>query len=71
MRRVVFALLSLGFAVTAQAQPGANPTPFQSEIEAFAAADRASPPQPCEILFVGSSSIRMWQSLASEWRRIE
>ena len=36
--------------------------PFAKDIEAFEAKDRTSPPPQNEIVFVGSSSIRMWQS---------
>lgn len=32
----------------------------------FAEADRLNPPPPCPILFVGSSSIRLWTSLARD-----
>lgn len=66
MIRLTFAWLCLTVAVSAQAQPSTTPPPFQSEIEAFAAADRANPPPPCGMLFVGSSSIRMWESLAKD-----
>lgn len=36
---------------------------WEDEIEAFEAADRASMPAPGAVLFVGSSSIRMWDTL--------
>lgn len=39
---------------------------YESEISAFEAADRASPPKPGQVLFIGSSSIRMWSSLAED-----
>jgi hypothetical protein len=32
-----------------------------AEIEAYVAADKVSPPAPCEVLFVGSSSIVKWK----------
>jgi lysophospholipase L1-like esterase len=40
---------------------------FASEIDAFDAADRAAPPAPGGIVFVGSSTIRLWSSLASDF----
>ncbi|HNQ87275.1 MAG TPA: SGNH/GDSL hydrolase family protein [Verrucomicrobiota bacterium] len=40
---------------------------FEAEIQAFEAADRQSPPPPNSVLFVGSSSIRMWSSLAGDF----
>ena len=39
---------------------------FDAEIEAFEAADAREMPEPGRILFVGSSSIRYWQSLETD-----
>jgi lysophospholipase L1-like esterase len=39
---------------------------FQPEFDAFDAADRASPPVPGEILFVGSSVFRRWKDVAAQ-----
>jgi lysophospholipase L1-like esterase len=39
---------------------------FASEIAAFVAADSVSPPKRCGLLFVGSSSIRLWDSLPQD-----
>ena len=39
---------------------------FASDIEAFVEADRAAPPAPGGIVFVGSSSIRLWTTLAED-----
>lgn len=36
---------------------------WKSELDAFAADDRLQPPPPRGVLFVGSSSIRMWSGL--------
>ena len=44
-------------AASAAAQQGG---PWESAIAAFEALDRASPPPSGEIVFVGSSSIRLW-----------
>ena len=41
------------------AQPGGR---FNSEIEAFEKQDAKSPPPPAPILFVGSSTIRFWET---------
>lgn len=38
---------------------------WRSELEAFQAQDRVSPPRPGGVLFVGSSSIRLWTGLES------
>jgi len=39
----------------------------EAEIRRFEESDRATPPAPGGILFVGSSSIRMWKSLESDY----
>lgn len=44
----------------------ADPAFFESEIEAFVDADRVRPPAPGQIVFVGSSSIRLWTTLAED-----
>jgi lysophospholipase L1-like esterase len=41
--------------------------PFEKEILAFEAADKTNPPPQGAILFVGSSSIRMWKTLAADF----
>ncbi len=40
---------------------------WEADIEAFEAADEAEPPPKGGVLFVGSSSIRMWTTLASDF----
>src|SRR5438477_12017143 len=55
------ALLSLVVSLLALAQD-AKAEPFAKEIEAFEARDKTSPPPEHEIVFVGSSSIRLWKS---------
>lgn len=45
----------------------ATPQPwYENEIRAFEAADRDNPPEPGQVLFTGSSSIRMWSTLADD-----
>jgi lysophospholipase L1-like esterase len=66
-------LCAAAAAATAQTSPAARPTtkptsqPFQNEIEAFEAADRAHPPTPGSVMFLGSSSIRLWKTLAEDF----
>ena len=43
-----------------------DPAYFADEVAAFASADEASPPPDAPIVFVGSSSIRLWDSLAAD-----
>lgn len=52
-------VLSASAAVAAEADPAAR---WEEHIRKFEQADRSSPPQPDGILFVGSSSIRMWKT---------
>ena len=44
-------------------RPAVGEPRWQAAIEAFATADRADPPAPGGIVFVGSSSIRLWPDL--------
>ena len=39
---------------------------YEAELLAFEESDRLSPPAPGQVLFVGSSSIRLWDSLARD-----
>lgn len=39
---------------------GADAQPWQAEIREFDAADRKKPPRPGSLVFVGSSTIRLW-----------
>lgn len=56
-------------------QPGAgqqafapgDPARWEADIRAFEEADRTAPPPRGAILFIGSSSIRLWTTLASDF----
>ena len=70
---LIFPLLLLA-ATTAFAQtpapapaPTNKPNAFEKEILAFEASDRTNPPPRHAILFVGSSSIRLWKTLAQDF----
>ena len=56
-----------GRPAVAPSAPSEHLDRFASEIDAFDAADRAAPPAPDGIVFVGSSTIRLWSSLASDF----
>src|ERR1051325_3651868 len=47
----------------------ATPLPFQNEIEAFERSDHTNRPPRGAILFIGSSSIRLWKTLAHDFPR--
>lgn len=48
--------------------PDPDPARWEKDLEAFAQADRANPPAKGGILFLGSSSIRKWDTLAQDFR---
>jgi lysophospholipase L1-like esterase len=45
----------------------ASSAEFEDEIAEFEAEDARTPPRPGEVLFVGSSSIRLWRTLARDF----
>ena len=55
--------------VTASA-PAASTGAFEPEIAAIEARDRTAQPPPGGIVFVGSSSIRLWPNLTSDFRNV-
>ena len=63
------ALLSLlvGFAAPLPFTAGAATNAFEPEIRAFESADSTNPPPKNGILFIGSSSIRLWKTLAADF----
>jgi lysophospholipase L1-like esterase len=66
---------SAGLAVAAQAEIDLAALPaaqarWQSSLAAFAASDRERLPASGGVLFVGSSTIRLWTSLAQDFRQL-
>ncbi len=57
-------LMALAIAMPARAQQAAAER-WEKEIAAFEAGDKASPPPKGEIVFVGSSTIRLWDLAAA------
>lgn len=51
-------------------EPAGKAPPFESEIRAYEAADAKSAPAPGGVLFVGSSSIRLWKTLAEDFPNV-
>lgn len=60
------AALAAAGAPTARAQERQG-APFEAEIRAFEEGDRSSPPPRGAVLFIGSSSIRLWKTLAADF----
>lgn len=65
MRKLLpFFLLAFAIPVVTLAQ---QPVPFEAEIQAFEEQDKTTPPPKDAILFTGSSSIRLWESLKTDF----
>lgn len=60
------AILAFVFLIACTAA-AAEPSQWRSEIDALVAHDAADPPPQHGVLFVGSSSIRMWTSVAADF----
>ena len=65
----LFLALAAVLTVSAQQPPAAplDPERFEPEIRKFEEADRVTPPPEDSIVFVGSSSIRRWDTLALDF----
>jgi lysophospholipase L1-like esterase len=63
MRNICLTLLLATATVFAQQKPN----PFEREITAFEAGDKTNPPPKGAVLFLGSSSIRMWKNVAKDF----
>src|SRR3954471_370058 len=75
---VALGVIGAGLARAADPAPATAPStrpattkpsgpPFPKEIEALEAADRKNPPAPGGVLFLGSSSIVKWKTLAQDF----
>lgn len=60
-------ILFLVLAVSCPLTQAADFEKWEKEIAAYEQADRASPPPKGGLLFVGSSTIRLWRTLASDF----
>ncbi len=72
MRLLNFAIASLLFATVAAAEPAVAPKPhnfakWEKDIAAFEKSDAANPPPKHALLFIGSSGIVRWKSLATDF----
>lgn len=56
---------------TSKAEAGAKPQePFADQIAAFEAFDKVNPPKPGAVVFVGSSTIKRWSTLAKHFPEV-
>ncbi len=60
-------LLACLSAAAPTSQPASRPAPFENEINAFEAADAKHAPPQGAVLFLGSSSIRKWTTVADDF----
>jgi lysophospholipase L1-like esterase len=67
MHRATILLAVMASLATVSAQGPAPANKWEPDIRTFEERDRKSPPQPGSVVFVGSSSIRMWTSLAEDF----
>ena len=68
LARTLAALVALGACARAAPLPAvAVAGPFEPEIQRFEAADRAAMPATGGIVFVGSSTFRMWTSMTADF----
>jgi len=63
---ILLTLLVVSFATQAR---GPDHSQWEPDIRAFQASDRTNPPPTNAVLFIGSSSIRFWKSLATDFPR--
>lgn len=61
---ILLALLVLSFGAVAK---DADHGKWDPDIQAFEASDKANPPPANAVLFIGSSSIRFWKTLATDF----
>jgi lysophospholipase L1-like esterase len=67
MKAAVGLILSLAFRATHVSGQAANFERWEKEIAAFEEADRTTPPPKGGLLFIGSSTIRLWKTLAEDF----
>lgn len=63
---ILLTLLVCSFAAQAK---GPDHSQWEPDIQAFQSSDRTNPPPTKAVLFIGSSSIRFWRSLATDFPR--
>lgn len=60
-------LIASPWCIVAGAEPGHDFEKWENEIAAFERMDRTQPPPKGAVLFVGSSTIRLWTTLAEDF----
>nr|WP_040673551.1 SGNH/GDSL hydrolase family protein [Rhodanobacter spathiphylli] len=70
MRHLLWTLLLCPLLAAARDNRENDHAQWKRDIAAFQATDRAQPPAAGAVLFIGSSSIRMWNSLATDFPQV-
>ena len=72
LRRCIIATVCIGavLLIASIAYETFKPPPWESAIQAFEKMDAENPPEKDGVLFVGSSSIKMWKSLEQDFPAI-
>ncbi|EIL97191.1 hypothetical protein RHOFW104T7_05360 [Rhodanobacter thiooxydans] len=70
LRNLLLFLLLCPLLAAARDNRKNDHAPWNAEIAAFQASDRVRPPAPGAVLFIGSSSIRLWTSLAADFPEV-
>ena len=65
MRRILGPVIFVAIVIMSTNAPAENQ--YENEIRAFEAADRASPPPANAVLFIGSSTIRLWDTAQKDF----
>lgn len=68
-RSLVFAIALACALSSSPVAAASSPERWEAEIRQFEVQDKIHPPKPGSILFTGSSSIRMWQTLEADFPR--
>ncbi|MBW3625564.1 MAG: hypothetical protein KY468_19390 [Armatimonadetes bacterium] len=62
-------LLCVAAAMSSDPEPAPPPHRFEAEIRDYERSDREAPPPKGAVLFIGSSSIRLWKDLENDFPR--
>ena len=69
LKAAIGLILSLGLVPPPRVAQAADFEKWEKEIAAYEQADRTSPPPKGGLLFIGSSTIRLWKTLAQDFHQ--
>lgn len=71
MKKLLWFVLWSGLATLTGGAADLSPTRWEKDIARFEAADRTNPPPQGAVLFVGSSNVRMWNTLEKDFAGLQ